>query len=91
MGHWLTVTSNGSGEQSSGDHNKPTSLPSHLAHRRQKSADHILGEDSVINKSNHIDVDFQDGPTKFLCKVGVEGRWLFSRYYKLPITFHFVI
>ncbi|KAL5256190.1 hypothetical protein ACHWQZ_G011420 [Mnemiopsis leidyi] len=71
VGHWLTVTSNGSGDHPG---TEPGSLaskqqPSYMSHRREKSTDQILGEENVINKSNHIDVDFQDGPTKFYCKV----------------------
>ena len=61
VGHWLTVTSN------SGDH---LDVVKPHTHRRQKSADLSSDNDNVINKSNHVDVEFQDGATKFFCKVG---------------------
>ena len=38
-------------------------------HTRNKSSD--LGDESVIHKTNHVDMEFQDGSTKFHCKVGV--------------------
>ena len=63
VGHWLTVTSNVSG----GDQGSSGEIQS-LTHGRKKSAD-LTSEENVINKSNHIDVEFQDGPTKFFCKV----------------------
>ena len=76
MGHWLTVTSNGSGEYGggSGEHGAKQPPLNHPSHKREKSTDGLLGEESVINKSNHIDVDFQDGPTKFYCKVRFTGN-----------------
>lgn len=68
VGHWLTVTSsNGSGEHV-GELPGKQSVPTNMSHKRQRSLD-LLADESVIHKSNHIEVDFQDGPTRFYCKV----------------------
>ena len=57
LGHWMNVNN-------SSEHLDPNKQSG--SHKRNKSADISANE---IHKHNHIDIEFQDGPTKFFCKV----------------------